>query len=273
MRLLLPRPHLTRKTLLVAGATTLLLGGGTIAAYATILSPVSSGVIYGCYSNAALNGSHVLVLQDTGTSCPKGTTAISWNQTGPSGAAGSPGPAGPSGPPGATGLAGPPGQPGSPGSSGPSGPPGSPGGGAIVADSAPASACPAGGITITDGSGNAQYVCNGAPGRTVTVTVTVTPTTTTPPPPPPGPHLYLGDQGGGVATGTIMKANLDGSGMTTLVSGRLTPIGVAVDSSHVYWAESGAIMEANLDGTNPRPLVILGSAANPGWVAVDSSHV
>ena len=106
MRLCLPRPHLTRKTVVIAGATTLLAGGGGIAASATILSPVSnSGVIYGCYTTAGVNGSHVLVLQDTGTSCPKGTTAISWNQTGPSGAAGSPGPAGPSGPPGATGRA------------------------------------------------------------------------------------------------------------------------------------------------------------------------
>ena len=105
MRLCLARLHLTRKTLLIAGATMLLVGGGGIAAYATVLNPVSSsGVIYGCYANAAVNGSHLLVLQDTGTSCPKGTTAISWSQTGPSGAAGSPGPAGPSGPTGEPGI-------------------------------------------------------------------------------------------------------------------------------------------------------------------------
>jgi hypothetical protein len=40
----------------------------------------------------------VIVLQDANANCPRGTTAISWNQTGP---------AGPAGPAGATGPAGP----------------------------------------------------------------------------------------------------------------------------------------------------------------------
>jgi hypothetical protein len=103
----IPRVHPTR-TIMVASAVTLLLAGGTAAAAAAIASsPVdSSGVIHGCWTNAALNGSHVFVLQDSGTSCPKGTTPISWNQTGPSGPAGPPGPAGPSGPPGPSGPAG-----------------------------------------------------------------------------------------------------------------------------------------------------------------------
>jgi hypothetical protein len=162
MRLWRPRPHLTQKTLLIAGATTLVVGGGGLAAYATVLSPVSSsGVIYGCYTNAAINGSHVLVLQDTGTSCPKGTTAITWNQAGSPGAPGSPGPAGPSGPPGSPGPSGPPGPPGSPGVAGSPGPAGSPGTGVTVVGNAPASACPGGGVTVTDGSGNVGYVCNG----------------------------------------------------------------------------------------------------------------
>ena len=161
MRLWRPRPHLNRTTLLIAGATTLLVGGG-VAAYATVLNPVSSsGVIYGCYTTAAINGSHALVLQDTGTSCPKGTTAISWNQTGPAGAPGSQGPAGPAGAPGSQGPSGPPGSPGSPGAQGSPGPAGSPGAGVTVVDSAPASACPNGGVTVTDGSGNVGYICNG----------------------------------------------------------------------------------------------------------------
>ena len=60
-------------------------------------------------------------------------------------------------------------------------------------------------------------------------------------------HIYWADQG----SGTIMEANLDGTGVTTLVSGLTAPFGVAVDSSHIYWAEPSAeaIMEANLDGT------------------------
>jgi hypothetical protein len=80
----------------------LVLGTGSTAAYATLAGgPVdSSGVIHGCWTNAAINGTHVFVLQDAGTTCPKGTTAISWNQQGQQGpsAPPGPGPAGPAGP-------------------------------------------------------------------------------------------------------------------------------------------------------------------------------
>ena len=174
--------------LAVAGlAVALVAGGGT--ALAAISGPIdSSGVIHGCWTNAAINGTHVFVLQDAGTSCPKGTTAISWNQTGPAGPAGPPGPAGsagPSGPAGLTGGTGPAGPSGPAGSAGPSGPAGSagsPGAGVTAASGAPPSACPYGGITVTGSSGSAQYVCNGAPGPTVTVTVTPSPTAGTPTP-------------------------------------------------------------------------------------------
>jgi Collagen triple helix repeat (20 copies) len=224
--------------LVIGGAATLaLLAGGTAAAAtATTPSPVdSSGAIHGCWTNAALNGSHVFVLQDAGTTCPKGTTAISWNATG------SQGPAGPQGPQGATGqqgsqgatgatgapgAQGAPGQqgpagangtngtngtngangqsvtstqlgsgdpncpnggssflstsgttfacngatgaagaPGSPGAPGANGSPGTPGAGAIVTGlSAGNSNCPNGGASVTDGSTNTAYVCNGTDG-------------------------------------------------------------------------------------------------------------
>ncbi len=105
-----PRLRVTRPVI-VAGAATLMLAGGTAVATAAVMSsasPVSgSGVIDGCWTNAAINGSHVIVLQDQGTSCPRGTTAISWNESGPSGPAGPAGPAGPTGPAGAAGPAGP----------------------------------------------------------------------------------------------------------------------------------------------------------------------
>jgi hypothetical protein len=105
-----------KRKVIIAGAATLVLTAGASVATAAVMSsgPVdSSGVIHGCWSDKAINGSHVLVLQDAGTSCPNGTTAISWNQSGPQG------PAGPPGPQGATGPAGPSGPP------GPTGPPGS----------------------------------------------------------------------------------------------------------------------------------------------------
>lgn len=104
----------TRSIVITGTAALALAAGGTAAGAAIAGGPVdSSGVIHGCWTNAEVNGSHVFVLQDSGTTCPKGTTAISWNQTGP---------AGPAGPAGATGPAGPEGATGPTGSTGPAGP-------------------------------------------------------------------------------------------------------------------------------------------------------
>lgn len=107
-----PRLRPTR-TVIIAGTVTLVLTAGTAAATAAVMeanSPVSSsGVIDGCYTTGAINGSHVFVLQDQGTQCPRGTTPIQWNASGPSGAPGATGPSGPSGPAGPSGPPGPPG--------------------------------------------------------------------------------------------------------------------------------------------------------------------
>ena len=94
-----------RRRIVIAGAAALVLTAGASAATAAVVSsrPVdSSGVIHGCWTNAELNGSHAFVLQDAGASCPRGTTAISWNMQGPAGATGPSGPAGPSGSAGPT---------------------------------------------------------------------------------------------------------------------------------------------------------------------------
>ena len=74
------------RKIVVTGAAVLILGTGSSVAAAAVMSdgPVDgSGVIHGCWSNVAIKGSHAFVLQDAGTSCPNGTTAISWNQSGP----------------------------------------------------------------------------------------------------------------------------------------------------------------------------------------------
>ena len=74
-----------------SGATIVLLSSGTTVLAATISSPVGpGGTIHGCYTTAATNGSHALVLQNTGTSCRADDMAIKWYKQG------SPGPAGPS---------------------------------------------------------------------------------------------------------------------------------------------------------------------------------
>jgi Collagen triple helix repeat (20 copies) len=160
----------------ITGAAALaLVAGGTAAIAAIASGPVdSSGVIHGCWTNAAVNGTHVFVLQDAGTTCPKGTTAISWNQAGPAGpagptgATGGTGPAGPAGPIGPTGAAGAVGAPGPTGPAGPVGPVGNtgpPGIGATVTSLASGdSNCPNGGAEVTDGAGDTAYACTGPTG-------------------------------------------------------------------------------------------------------------
>jgi Low-density lipoprotein receptor repeat class B len=73
-----------------------------------------------------------------------------------------------------------------------------------------------------------------------------------------------------------MEANLDGTGVTTLVSGKEgnAPFGIAVDGSHVYWTDfnSGTINEANLDGSNPQ-IVVNDFGGDPYGLLVDSSHI
>ena len=70
-----------------------------------------------------------------------------------------------------------------------------------------------------------------------------------------GGNLYWADQ----AAGTIMQANLDGSNAHPFLSGLNGPVGVAVDGSHVYWANlgggNGTINAAPLAGGTATALV------------------
>jgi sugar lactone lactonase YvrE len=87
----------------------------------------------------------------------------------------------------------------------------------------------------------------------------------------PTPHLYWTDDN---ANGAVSEANLDGSGvMDTLVTDLGAPWGVAVDSSHIYWANAVAntIMESNLDGSGVTTLVT--GQDDPLGLAVDSTHI
>lgn len=90
------------RRMVITGAVAMaLVAGGTAAGAAITSGPVdSSGVIHGCYTAQAVKGSHAFVLQDAGSSCPNGTTAIEWNQQGPRG------PQGPAGPQGESGWSG-----------------------------------------------------------------------------------------------------------------------------------------------------------------------
>jgi hypothetical protein len=142
--------------LISAGAGLVLLAGGATAG-AAITGPVDgSGVIHGCWTNGAINGTHVFVLQDAGTNCPKGTTAISWNQqgpAGPTGPAGAAGATGPAGPAGATGPAGPKGDTGAQGAAGPAGDTGPAGVTGPAGATGPAGPAGADGSTVLNGTG------------------------------------------------------------------------------------------------------------------------
>jgi hypothetical protein len=92
------------KAVVTTAAALALVACGTAAGAAVLAGPIGSdGVIHACYTTTAIHGSHAVVLQNTGRRCPRGTTAISWNQTGRQGVPGR------QGPPGQPGQQGPPG--------------------------------------------------------------------------------------------------------------------------------------------------------------------
>jgi hypothetical protein len=80
-----------------------------------------------------------------------------------------------------------------------------------------------------------------------------------------GNKLYWANSG----DGTLHQANLDGTDPVTLVAD-VNIAGVAVNSSHVYWAGSGGVFRANLDGSDVQPVYSLNAACT---VAVDDSYV
>ena len=145
------------RILISAAAGLALVAAGT-AVGAAIAGPVDGqGVIHGCYTNKAVNGSHVFVLQDASTNCPAGTTAISWNQQGPAG------PAGPAGPQGPAGATGPQGQAGPAGAIGPAGPKGDTGATGPAGNTGPAGPTGAPGPPGSQGpaGANGNTVLNG----------------------------------------------------------------------------------------------------------------
>ncbi len=73
--------------------------------------------------------------------------------------------------------------------------------------------------------------------------------------------IYWTDVSGPAGSHVIWRANGDGSGMTTVVTGLHHPRGMTLDlqNDQMYWAEPGAgvmsIRRANLDGSGVESLV------------------
>jgi Low-density lipoprotein receptor repeat class B len=75
--------------------------------------------------------------------------------------------------------------------------------------------------------------------------------------------------------GSIGRANLDGTSPNqSFISSVDGPVGVAVDGTHIYWANfsTDSIGRANLDGSSPDQSFITG-ASDPVAVAVDGNHI
>jgi hypothetical protein len=88
------------------------------------------------------------------------------------------------------------------------------------------------------------------------------------------PEELTNDANTGVGP-AVGRANLDGSGANqSFVPLPQAATGVAVDGSHIYWANptTNTIGRANLDGTGVNQSFITG-ASKPQYVAVDGSHV
>ena len=87
----------------------------------------------------------------------------------------------------------------------------------------------------------------------------------------PGSGLFWADGSHGI----IRAANTDGTGVYPVVSGDYGPFGVAVDATHLYWADTAndAVMRTDLDGSNLITLVADVPGSHPYGVAVDATHV
>jgi virginiamycin B lyase len=77
------------------------------------------------------------------------------------------------------------------------------------------------------------------------------------------------------ATGTIGRANLDGSASDQeFITGAGAPSGVDVDSNYVYWANGGSIGRANIDGTGVDPdFIPLAGFSATADVKVNGTHI
>ena len=90
-------------------------------------------------------------------------------------------------------------------------------------------------------------------------------------------HIYWSNY----SAETIGRANLDGTGVDQdFIASSGSPLGVAVDDSHIYWshrpslvgAEPARVGRANLDGGHIDQTLFT-TTGSPGRIAVDANHI
>ncbi len=74
-------------------------------------------------------------------------------------------------------------------------------------------------------------------------------------------------------TGDIMRSNVDGSEIETVVTGVDKPSDIALDvaGGKIYWTDyvADVVRRSNLDGTDVEDLFVVGANLNPGGIALD----
>jgi hypothetical protein len=96
-------------------------------------------------------------------------------------------------------------------------------------------------------------------------------------------YVYWTNDGPGISSNgnTLGRADNDGSGVThSLLTGAGAPSGIALDSAHIYWADTQqrSIGRANLDGSGSEAMFIpnatgVGASTIPTGVALDGTYV
>ncbi len=89
-------------------------------------------------------------------------------------------------------------------------------------------------------------------------------------------HVYwTSDPPGSVADGSVGRANVDGTGVETIISGLTDPVALAIDANHLYVTQAGdvdLVGRANLDGSGFVPDFV-DPEGEPTGVAVNATHI
>ena len=85
--------------------------------------------------------------------------------------------------------------------------------------------------------------------------------------------------GSGTGTGTVLSVPIGGGTVTTLATGLVSPTGIAVDDTYVYWLDfcvltpPGDVMKVSLGGGTPVTLATSTGGGTPTRIAIDANNV